>query len=123
MSGLNHHVRNTTCLTEKITLRKPLFIVVTLLFLSQFTSTVVAQTDNPKPIPVETYNFNQVSIATGLLDNEILDIIQDRAGFIWIASAQGLIRYDGATFHNFHHNVKVPAFEGHGFTQSSWLSR
>ena len=57
----------------------------------------------------ETYQFNQLSILQGLLDNDIYDIIQDDAGFIWMASSQGLIRYDGISYVYFHHNVNNPS--------------
>ena len=75
-----------------------------------------AQSHSPNPIEQITYHFNQESISTGLLDNEIRDIIQDRAGFIWIASGQGLVRYDGLTPQNFHHNVKVPSSLSSNYT-------
>ncbi|NPD48109.1 two-component regulator propeller domain-containing protein [Lentimicrobium sp. S6] len=42
--------------------------------------------------------FDKLSAKDGLSDNRILDIIQDRYGFIWIATTDGLNRYDGYEF-------------------------
>ncbi len=38
------------------------------------------------------------SDANGLPSNRILDIFQDETGYIWLASYDGLIRFDGETF-------------------------
>lgn len=65
--------------------------------------------ESAKPVPeVKNYQFNQLSILQGLLDNEIAEVIQDESGFIWMASSQGLIRYNGIGYDNFHHNVNNP---------------
>ncbi len=64
-------------------------------------------------IGTSTYQFNQLSVLQGLLDNEVSDVIQDKAGFIWISSDQGLTRYDGSSFQNWHHNVKDPTSLSH----------
>ncbi|MDI1233904.1 MAG: two-component regulator propeller domain-containing protein [bacterium] len=43
-------------------------------------------------------NFN---INNGLLSNRIYNIIEDRNGFIWACTEQGVSRYDGVAFTNF----------------------
>ena len=65
--------------------------------------------DNHNLIPTQSYQFNHLSIKEGLLDNDVLDILQDRAGFVWLGTSQGLIKYDGLSHINFHHNVKKPS--------------
>lgn len=47
---------------------------------------------------------NQVryTISSGLSNNSIMDIQQDTFGFLWIATADGLNRYDGDEFISFH---------------------
>jgi signal transduction histidine kinase len=45
--------------------------------------------------------FQNYTIANGLCNNYINSIIQDSRGFIWIATSEGLSRFDGATFKNF----------------------
>jgi len=42
--------------------------------------------------------FNEV---TGLNSSEVYDLLQDRAGFIWIATDRGVFRFDGYTFEPF----------------------
>lgn len=42
--------------------------------------------------------FDKLTSKDGLSDDRILDIIQDRYGFIWIATTDGLNRYDGYEF-------------------------
>jgi LytS/YehU family sensor histidine kinase/ligand-binding sensor domain-containing protein len=44
------------------------------------------------------YPFRYITQADGLLHNEVLYFAQDRKGFIWIASRNGLQRYDGVNF-------------------------
>ncbi|NJM15528.1 MAG: hypothetical protein HC896_09325 [Bacteroidales bacterium] len=39
--------------------------------------------------------FNHLTIDDGLPTNNITDVIQDNQGFIWIATKEGLCRYDG----------------------------
>lgn len=39
----------------------------------------------------------------GLNVTALSDIYQDKAGFLWLATREGLVRYDGHTFHYFHH--------------------
>lgn len=36
--------------------------------------------------------------ATGLPSNHVYDIVQDKDGFIWMATNRGLVKYDGASF-------------------------
>ena len=34
---------------------------------------------------------------TGLPSNNVLDVLQDRRGYVWLASYDGLVRFDGKT--------------------------
>lgn len=49
----------------------------------------------------------------GLPTNTVLDIVQDRDGYIWIASYDGLIRFDGSSFTTF------SDIDGRGFSAES----
>lgn len=49
------------------------------------------------------YKFYRLNENHGLSNNVINDIIQDNIGFIWIATNDGLFRYDGAEFIEFRH--------------------
>lgn len=48
------------------------------------------------------HSITQYNIADGLLENNVLDIKQDRYGFIWIATTSGVNRYDGRKFLSYH---------------------
>ncbi|MEM8891758.1 MAG: two-component regulator propeller domain-containing protein [Bacteroidota bacterium] len=46
-------------------------------------------------------NFQHITEANGLSNNEVYFSVQDRQGFIWSATRSGLCRYDGYEFQNF----------------------
>ena len=48
--------------------------------------------------------FERISIAEGLSQSHVYDIIQDQNGFIWIATQDGLNRYDGKNFVYYRHD-------------------
>jgi ligand-binding sensor domain-containing protein/two-component sensor histidine kinase len=48
----------------------------------------------------------KISINDGLSQNFIYDIIQDKFGFLWIATKDGLNRYDGINFKIFNYSKK-----------------
>jgi ligand-binding sensor domain-containing protein/two-component sensor histidine kinase len=50
------------------------------------------------------YTFRHLTTSDGLASNQVTGIIQDRKGFIWISTANGLQRYDGYSFTTFQHN-------------------
>ena len=47
-------------------------------------------------LPIKTF-----TISDGLAHNNILQIFQDSKGYLWIATAEGLSRFDGYTFKNY----------------------
>lgn len=47
----------------------------------------------------------QLTTVDGLPNNTVRKILQDSHGFIWIATSNGLSRYDGTNFLNFHPSV------------------
>jgi ligand-binding sensor domain-containing protein/sensor histidine kinase YesM len=52
------------------------------------------------------YSFTHYTTETGLFSNQVNSIIQDETGFIWIATNDGLIRYDGSRYKTFRRNRK-----------------
>ena len=64
-----------------------------MLCLSLFTASGVASTFEPR--------FSQLSVEDGLVQASVNAITQDRHGFIWIGTQQGLSRYDGIEFRTF----------------------
>lgn len=45
--------------------------------------------------------YKNLTINEGLISNRIYNIIEDRNGFIWVCTDQGVSRYDGVEFVNF----------------------
>lgn len=44
------------------------------------------------------YTFKRLTMADGMVSNYIVDIIQDKQGYIWMASESGLCKFDGKDF-------------------------
>ncbi|MEM7419027.1 MAG: EAL domain-containing protein [Pseudomonadota bacterium] len=55
-----------------------------------------------KATEVFDLNFKQVNKRHGLSDSSVLDIVEDRKGYIWIATANGLNRYSGYDVKQYH---------------------
>ncbi|MEZ5196900.1 MAG: two-component regulator propeller domain-containing protein [Bacteroidales bacterium] len=70
--------------------------ILFLLFYNAFAQPVI--------IPDPYKKFDQLTKRDGLSNNYILDIHQDKSGFIWIATKDGLNRYDGYGFKTFNHD-------------------
>src|SRR3954467_6673476 len=52
----------------------------------------------------ERVAFRHLTIADGLSQNAVSAIVQDRRGFMWFGTKDGLNRYDGYQFVVFRHN-------------------
>src|SRR5687767_10309853 len=60
---------------------------------------------NAGPLPAqERVAFRHLSIANGLSQNAVSAIVQDRRGFMWFGTKDGLNRYDGYQFVVFRHD-------------------
>ena len=69
-----------------------------------FTSTAFTQ-----QVDVDRFSrFANYTVQDGLSHNTVNDIIQDKNGFMWFATENGLSRYDGYSFVNFFHNPENP---------------
>ena len=53
------------------------------------------------PLTAQRHRFRYYSHGDGLKDTEIHCLLQDHVGFIWVGTATGLYRYDGARFTGF----------------------
>lgn len=56
----------------------------------------------------QNLNFTHLTINEGLSQNTIYSLYQDKTGFIWIGTEDGLNRYDGYEFKIYRHQPEVP---------------
>jgi len=52
---------------------------------------------------IPSIKFSSLSIENGLSQSTVYDILQDDKGFLWVATADGLNKYDGYTFTVYRH--------------------
>lgn len=89
-------------LSNLILLRSKILLIITILALP-----FLAQSQ-------QRLAFNKYSVEDGLAANHIKCVAQDKSGFIWVGSLNGLQKFDGNKFLNpfdFHENNKI-AFAG-----------
>jgi ligand-binding sensor domain-containing protein/signal transduction histidine kinase len=55
------------------------------------------------------FTFTRYTMSTGLLSNEVRSVVQDRTGYLWIGSNNGLQRFDGVHYKTFQHRDNDPA--------------
>jgi ligand-binding sensor domain-containing protein/two-component sensor histidine kinase len=79
--------------------RRYLFKSILYLHVLLFSANLPAQ-DNSFPFPP----FEKLTTRQGLSDNEVYQVTQDKMGFIWILTNNGLNRYDGYSFKTYDYN-------------------
>ena len=52
--------------------------------------------------------FERLTRTEGLSHNNVYSILQDRFGFLWVGTQDGLNRYDGFTFKHFYNEPSIP---------------
>jgi ligand-binding sensor domain-containing protein len=63
----------------------------------------------------QSFKIEQLTINEGLSNNIIQCIIQDKNGFLWIGTENGLNRYDGYSFKIFKHDPTDPQSISHNY--------
>ena len=63
----------------------------------------------------EHYYFKNLSVQNGLSQNTVNAILQDKQGFMWFGTKDGLNRYDGLTFRKFKHDDRSLQSIGNNF--------
>ena len=49
--------------------------------------------------------FDRLSLEQGLSQAAVMDVLQDRRGYVWLATEDGLNRYDGTAFKVYRHDA------------------
>ena len=70
---------------------------------------LAAESSPPSPA------FRTLTTADGLAENSVYAIVQDRRGFLWVATQDGLCRYDGVGFRTFRNDAQRPTSLGSNF--------
>ena len=66
----------------------------------------------------QEYSFRSFGTAEGLKNLAILQIYQDRVGFIWVSTQDGIFRYDGDRFEAFATEQGIPSNSGMTFGEA-----
>lgn len=66
-------------------------------------------TPSPPLTPPAATRFEHLALEDGLSQNAVLDLLQDRQGFLWVATQDGLNRYDGYGFAVFKNDPENPS--------------
>ncbi len=61
------------------------------------------------------YSFTHYGVSSGLASNEAITSLQDEQGFIWIATNNGLQRFDGQRYLGFRHQKNNPSSIPHNY--------
>ncbi len=87
-------------------------IVLSLLFFATFYP-AAAQSAGPTFAPGAHLRFEHITIDDGLSQNAGLALLQDRQGYLWIGTQDGLNRYNGYTLTQFKHDPDNPTSLSH----------
>ncbi|MBC7862784.1 MAG: GAF domain-containing protein, partial [Bacteroidia bacterium] len=52
------------------------------------------------------YKFHKLGVESGLSQNVVTSMVEDKQGFLWFGTMSGLNKYDGYTFKSFHFNPR-----------------
>ena len=75
-------------------------IAISILLLLFFSCMLFPQQKSSFPDP----KFEYLTINDGLPENTVLSILQDKFGYLWLGTHNGLVRYDGYTMKDYYHD-------------------
>lgn len=93
--SINHYYPGMKVSLNGLILCKNLRVFIYLLF-SCFSLCIFSQE--------QTKNFESLNVSNGLVQSLVTDILSDRYGYMWFGTYNGLSRYDGYEFVNFHYD-------------------
>ena len=79
-------------------------LIIILVFISYLSYAQRSVLFNKPFIDDPQIGFIRITTDDGLSHNRVTDILQDSSGFVWIATLDGLNRYDGKQFEIYKHN-------------------
>jgi len=71
----------------------------------------------------QEYYFNRYDVGKGLSNNSVICSVQDKAGFLWFGTKDGLNRFDGYTFRQFYSDPGSDDRLGSNFIHSLMVDR
>ena len=71
-----------------------------------------------EPLCAQEYSFRTFGNADGLNNLAVRQVYQDRAGFIWVSTENGIFRYDGDRFESFGPAEGIPISSGASFGEA-----
>lgn len=87
-------------------MKKALILLICLIFYPTLCCAQVAD---------DHYYFKNLSVQNGLSQNTVNAILQDKQGFMWFGTKDGLNRYDGLSFRKFKHDDRSQRSIGNNF--------
>ena len=69
-------------------------------------------------LPAQEYSFRSFGNAEGLTNLAVRQIYQDRGGFLWVSTENGIFRYDGDRFEAFGPAQGIPATSAAAFGEA-----
>ena len=70
-------------------------------------------------LTAQHYNFRYYGLEEGLTNQVVRSLLQDRTGFIWVGTQNGLFRYDGGSFYPYSEKDGLPDTWICGIAESS----
>ncbi len=113
MTSLNPGSKNGKIKGLRPVMRRILMLVSLSLLLFAAFHPAAAQTAGLTFAPGAHLRFEHITIDDGLSQNAGLALLQDRQGYLWIGTQDGLNRYDGYTLTQFKHDPANPASLSH----------
>ncbi len=92
-------------------MRVPYRILFCLVLLAGGSASGLHAQPEPQPVPrpdTGPIRFDRLSIDDGLMQRSVGAIVQDRQGFMWFGTQDGIDKYDGYTFTPYKHDPDDP---------------
>ena len=78
------------------------------------------------PLAGQTFSendFEHYNTADGLSQNMVANVQQDQTGYVWVATAAGLNRFDGSRFVQFHSSKDSTSLSSEDLAGMAWLNK